>query len=94
MYSTIDKLLGRESCRFCSLVTAELMLRNLIHSVTKREPEAKETWRAQDDSVKQAIQNSEVAEWEFGGSELIKNSEHIVKVCCVRFRGLSVASDV
>ncbi|KAI0093159.1 hypothetical protein BDY19DRAFT_982954 [Irpex rosettiformis] len=48
-------------------------------AMTKREPEAKETWRAQDDSVKQAVQNSEVAKWDFGGSELIKNSEHIVK---------------
>ena len=48
--------------------------------MTKRETEAKETWRAQDDSVKQAVQNSDVANWDFGGSDLIKNSERIVKV--------------
>ena len=52
----------------------------ILCSMTKRETEAKETWRAQDDSVKQAVQNSDVANWNFGGSDLIKNSERIVKV--------------
>ncbi|KAI0344757.1 FAD/NAD(P)-binding domain-containing protein [Trametopsis cervina] len=46
---------------------------------TSREPEAKETWRAQDDSFKRALQNSELAGWDFGGGKLVQTVEHVVK---------------
>lgn len=63
-------------------------LSNAFISYTSREPEAKETWRAQDDSFKRALQNSELAGWDFGGSKLVKTVEHVVKVGYVDARSL------
>lgn len=63
-------------------------LSNAFISYTSREPEAKETWRAQDDSFKRALQNSELAGWDFGGGKLVQTVEHVVKVSYAETRPL------
>lgn len=49
-------------------------------SLTQREPEARETWRAIDKDAEAAFKTSPFAEWDFGAGEAIKNSTKIIKV--------------
>lgn len=53
----------------------------LIFSVTQREPEAKETWRALDSAGVEAFKCSPVSQWAFDGGELVRNAFGTIKVC-------------
>ena len=53
----------------------------IIIRITAREPEAKETWRAIDESATNAFKGTSFASWEYGGGDLVKGTEKIIKVC-------------
>ena len=49
-------------------------------SVTQREPEARETWRALDAAGVEAFKKSPVSQWAFGGGELVRDAFGVIKV--------------
>lgn len=48
-------------------------------SISRREAETKETWRAVDDTMLQKLKEDPASSWGFGAGELFKNAEKIVK---------------
>ncbi|OCH85792.1 FAD/NAD-P-binding domain-containing protein [Obba rivulosa] len=49
-------------------------------AVTRQEPEAKETWRHADDRMQEKFkEHGPCSNWPFGGKELVKGAEQIVK---------------
>jgi salicylate hydroxylase len=51
-----------------------------LNSITLREGEARESWRAIDQHEVETIKRTPIAQWGFGASKLIETSEKIVKV--------------
>ena len=59
-------------------------------SITLREGEARESWRAVDQHEVDKIKRTPIAQWGFGASRLIETAEKVVKVCrmlCWRCHG-------
>jgi salicylate hydroxylase len=52
-----------------------------LFSITLREGEARESWRAVDQHVVDTIKRTPIAQWGFGASGLIGTAEKVVKVC-------------
>jgi len=48
-------------------------------AVTRREDEEKETWRSMDQSKQDEFKSGPFSEWGFGGGELVKTAEKMVK---------------
>lgn len=49
-------------------------------SISQREPEASETWRALDEQKQDEVRNGPFSHWDFGAGELVKTAEKIIKV--------------
>jgi len=52
-----------------------------LFSITLREGEARESWRAVDQHEVDKIKRTPIAQWGFGASRLIETAEKVVKVC-------------
>jgi salicylate hydroxylase len=52
-----------------------------LFSITLREGEARESWRAVDQHEVDKIKRTPIAQWGFGASRLIETAERVVKVC-------------
>jgi salicylate hydroxylase len=52
-----------------------------LFSITLREGEARESWRAVDQHEVDKIKRTPIAQWGFGASRLIESAERVVKVC-------------
>lgn len=52
-----------------------------LFSITLREGEARESWRAVDQHEVDKVKRTPIAQWGFGASRLIETAEKVVKVC-------------
>lgn len=52
----------------------------MIHSITQREAEAKETWREMDEIRQQAFREGPFSKLPFGGGDLVRTAERVIKV--------------
>jgi hypothetical protein len=65
----------------CSNISSPLgMSADILDSITVREGEARESWRAVDQHEVETIKRTPVAQWGFGASRLIETAEKVVKV--------------
>jgi hypothetical protein len=70
---------------FPQLATTNVV--DFLSSVTLREGEARESWRAVDQHEVDKIKSTPIAKWGFGASRLIETAEKVVKVSrTVRWR--------
>jgi hypothetical protein len=63
---------------FPQLATTNLI--DFLSSITLREGEARESWRAVDQHEVDKIKSTPIAKWGFGASGLIETAEKVVKV--------------
>ena len=59
----------------------QCLIANDNYSVTQREPEAKETWKALDAAGVEEIKKSPISEWPLDAGGLLKNGYNITKAC-------------
>ena len=52
----------------------------VLHRTGMIEPEAKETWKALDETSANAFKKSYFGDWEFGVAEAVRNSTQVIKV--------------
>ena len=64
---------------FPQLATTDL-IEIFFFSITLREGEARESWRAVDQHEVDKIKRTPIAQWGFGASGLIETAEKVVKV--------------
>ena len=54
-------------------------------SISVREPESKETWRATDAATLEEFKKSRFSKWPYGVGEAVKNCERLVRVSATSF---------
>lgn len=72
------------------VATSDLV--DFLISITLREGEARESWRAVDQHEVEKIKKTPIAKWGFGASELIETAEKVVKVCKTLTLVMSIAT--
>jgi len=64
----------------CTCVIVSIGTDNCLCSVTQREDEAKETWRAMDEQKNEEFKNGPLSNWGFEGEGLVKGTKKLIKV--------------